>query len=217
MFKMPDKIREEMYNRRYLTYRGETVHVTDFEERSLGVQDVGYLEMGRFVLGDICEKMTTDALEKEYIEKRFKCEDIKNRSVTYNDAIINLMMPEIIKRIKRLTVGNKRYVYDLNDIKRTKEKGIERLEVHYVYINDDKIKRVRDFEEESIDLYLYKELRMNNYARNNIYPKLTKETFIHASEMYVSECGGTYTGSGKNSDYLILGVFKELIKRYKEL
>lgn len=212
VFKMPEKLRKELYNRRYLEYKGKRVHVTDFKDKSLGVQDIKDLRLNRHVLGDISEKMTDDALESVYNNLRDKCDDITNKSVTYNEVIINILMQEVIKRLRNKK--GKRYtgVYYINDIRELKENKKDSLEIHYVYIGE-KVKRVRDFEDYSVTRKEYVQMKMNSYARDKMYKKLSNEALIRVGRNYVGQCGGVYDGSGKNSDYLIQGVFTELLNR----
>src|SRR5699024_10596073 len=163
----------------------------------------------------ICEKMTDEALESVYNDKKDKCEDISYESVTYNEVIINILMTELIKRLRYKKGKYSRriyFIYDINDVKETKK---DILELHHVYVGDE-VKRVSDFKDCSVTRKEYEEMRMNSYARNKMYKKINNETLIYVGRNYVGQCGGMYDGSGKNSDYLIHGVFTELLNRLEE-
>lgn len=215
VFKMPEKLRKELYNRRYLEYKGKRVHVTDFKDKSLGVQDIKELRLNRHVLGDICEKMTDEALESVYNDLKDKCDDITYKSVTYNEVIINVLMPEILKRLRYKKGKRYKGVYYINDIRSIKENKKDSLEIHYVYVGE-KVKKVMDFKDYSVTREYYEQMKMNSYARDRMYKKLDNEAFIYTGRRYVEQCGGVYDGSGKNSDVLIHGVFTELLDRLDE-
>lgn len=100
--------------------------------------------------------------------------------------------------------------------KEFEEKLKREEELKYVLLEDGKQKHVKEFKDKSISPEEYNSFRMNSYARNEIYPKLTDETLLETAEYYISQCHRPYTINTYN-DAAIHLILPELIKRYKEL
>lgn len=89
-------------------------------------------------------------------------------------------------------------------------------ELKYVLLEDGSQKHVTEFENKSISPEKYQTFRMNSYARNEIYPKLTDETLLEQAEYYISQCNKPYRISTYN-DAVIHLILPEMMKRFKEL
>lgn len=89
-------------------------------------------------------------------------------------------------------------------------------ELKYVLFEDGSQKHITEFKDKSIAPTEYQTFRMNSYARNDIYPKLTDETLLEQAEYYISQCHKPYKLSTYN-DAIIHLILPELMKRFKEL
>ena len=100
--------------------------------------------------------------------------------------------------------------------KEFEEKLKKEYEMKYVILEDGESQHVTEFKDKSITPEEYSTFRMNSYARNDIYPKLTDETLLETANYYISQCSKPYTISTYN-DAAIHLILPELIKRFKEL
>ena len=100
--------------------------------------------------------------------------------------------------------------------KEYQEKLKQENELKYVILEDGSQKHLSEFEDKSITPDKYQTFRMNSYARNEIYPKLTNETLLEQAEYYISQCHKPYRISTYN-DAAIHLILPELINRFKEL
>lgn len=98
--------------------------------------------------------------------------------------------------------------------KEYEEKLKKENELKYVLFEDGSKKHVSEFDNKSISPDEYQTFRMNSYARNEIYPKLTNETLLEKAEYYISQCHKPYMISTYN-DAIIHLILPELLKRIK--
>lgn len=99
--------------------------------------------------------------------------------------------------------------------KEYEEKLKQENELKFVLLEDGSQKHITEFDNKSISPDEYQAFRMNSYARNDIYPKLTNETLLEQAEYYISQCHKPYTISTYN-DAIIHLILPELMKRFKE-
>lgn len=102
-FKLPESFYEkqrEEYEKKYVTYNDEEIHVTEFEDKSVTPEMHKQMRMNSWAKDDLFPKLNDEALletTKYYVSNcsrpRFPC-------VTYNDAIIHKIVPELIKRLE---------------------------------------------------------------------------------------------------------------------
>lgn len=100
--------------------------------------------------------------------------------------------------------------------KEYEEKLKQENELKYVLFKDGSQKHVSEFGDKTITPDDYNSFRMNSYARNDIYPKLTDETLLEQAQYYISQCSEPYRISTYN-DAIIHLILPELMKRFKEL
>lgn len=99
--------------------------------------------------------------------------------------------------------------------KKYEEKLKQENELKYVLFEDGSKKHVSEFDNKSIAPDEYQTFRMNSYARNEIYPKLTDKTLLEQAEYYISQCHKPYRISTYN-DAIIHLILPELLKRLNE-
>lgn len=99
--------------------------------------------------------------------------------------------------------------------KEYEEKLKKENELKYVILEDGSQKHISEFDNKSISPDEYQTFRMNSYARNEIYPKLTNGTLLEQAEYYISQCHKPSTISTYN-DAIIHLILPELLKRIKE-
>jgi hypothetical protein len=103
MFKLPDSYYEkqkEIYNKKYITYKNNEFHVSDFTDRTITIEMKKEMRMNSYAQDDLPPKLTTEALidtSKYYLshctKPRFPC-------VTYDEGLIHKLLPELIKRLE---------------------------------------------------------------------------------------------------------------------
>lgn len=102
-FKLPDSYYEkqrEIYDKKYIKFNEEEIHITDFEDRSITPEMQDQMWMNSYARDDLPPKLTDEALIKtvEYYltntaQRNFPC-------ITYEETIIHRLVPELIQRLK---------------------------------------------------------------------------------------------------------------------
>lgn len=95
-----------------------------------------------------------------------------------------------------------------------KQKQIESLKLVILEDRNERI-HVSEFEDQSITPEMYANMRMNAYARDDIFPKLTTETLVQSTEYYQSQCKHPSTPCSTYKDVLAHKIVPELIARLK--
>lgn len=75
---------------------------------------------------------------------------------------------------------------------------------------------VASFADRSIEPSIYKSLRMNSYAREDIFEKLTNETLIEATNEYLAECQKPPMPCTTYEQAVVHKIVPELLKRLQE-
>lgn len=105
-FKLPDSFYEkqkEEYELKYIDFNGEKVHVSELENRSITSEMKSQMRMNSYAQDDLPPKLTDAALidtVKYYVSQ---CSTPRYPCVTYDEAIIHNLVPELIKRVEELT------------------------------------------------------------------------------------------------------------------
>lgn len=104
----------------------------------------------------------------------------------------------------------------MNDVKEfiEKQKQIESLKLVILEDRNERI-HVSEFGDQSITPEVYANIRMNSYARNEIFPKLTNQTLIQSAEYYQSQCKRPSTPCSTYEEVLAHKIVPELIARLK--
>lgn len=83
-------------------------------------------------------------------------------------------------------------------------------------IYEDKEHHVTTFMDRSITPPMLEKMRMNSYARDDIFPKLTTETLLDRAKYYQSQCSTPRFPCSTYNESLIHKIVPELIKRLEE-
>ena len=104
-FKLPDSYYEKqkvIYDKKYINFNGRQIHVTEFKDRSITPEMKEQMRMNSYAQDDLPPKLTNKELIEtvEYylmhtVQPNFPC-------VTYDEAIIHRLVPELIKRLKEV-------------------------------------------------------------------------------------------------------------------
>lgn len=97
-----------------------------------------------------------------------------------------------------------------------KQKQKEIYEKQYVLFGDKEV-HVSEIENRSLSTEMLKDARMNSYATDKIFPKLTNEALINKAELYRSNCERYRYPATTYDQSLIHLIVPELIERIKEL
>lgn len=104
-FKLPDEWIEKqqrIHEMKYIDYNGNQIHVSELEDRSVTPEMKMEMRMNSYAQDDLPPKLTNATLietAKHYISNcstpRFPC-------ITYDEALIHKILPEMIKRLEEL-------------------------------------------------------------------------------------------------------------------
>lgn len=72
---------------------------------------------------------------------------------------------------------------------------------------------VSAFNDREINLSVYKEMRMNSYAQDEIFTKLNDEALIDTARHFLSQCSHPRTPCATYDEALIHKIVPELLKR----
>lgn len=102
-FKLPDsflKKQKEIHELKYIDYNGKQVHVSEIEDRSVTPEMKKDMRMNSYAQDDLPPKLNNAALietAKHYISN---CSKPSFPCVTYDEALIHKLVPELIKRLE---------------------------------------------------------------------------------------------------------------------
>lgn len=89
----------------------------------------------------------------------------------------------------------------------------ELYDKQYVLLPDGTEKHVSEFKEKSVEWDEYKDLRMNSYAQDLFFSKMTDNLLINRATYYMGQCGFRRYPSTTYDEALIHFVVPELLKR----
>ena len=92
----------------------------------------------------------------------------------------------------------------------------EEYELKYITIGDKEI-HVSQLEDKSVTSEIYKEMRMNSYAQDDLPPKLTNETLIKMAKYFMSQCQRPSFPCTTYNEALIHKILPEFVKRLEEM
>lgn len=102
-FKLPNllqKKKEEWYELQHVTYKGERIHPSSFEDRSVTSEQLDDMRMNSYGREEMFAKYTDEVLidrAKYYISN---CNTPRYPCSTYDEALIHNIVPELIKRLE---------------------------------------------------------------------------------------------------------------------
>ncbi|WP_317947267.1 hypothetical protein [Rossellomorea marisflavi] len=112
-FKLPEEYyieKQRVHELKYIDLNGEKLHVSDLEDRSVTIEVRDQMLMNSYAKDDFPPKLTDEALIDEVEHYKTFCTRQKyNPCLTYDESMINVLVPEMVSRLKMLTQENKRY------------------------------------------------------------------------------------------------------------
>ena len=108
-FKLPDeyyKRQQEIYKKQYVTLEdGTEKHVTEFKDRSVTYEEDQKLRMNSYARDKFAAKLDNDALIKMTMLYLSNCQQSRYPATTYDEAVIHVLVPELIKRLEEYESG----------------------------------------------------------------------------------------------------------------
>ncbi|NRG43266.1 hypothetical protein HRF87_00635 [Bacillus sp. CRN 9] len=104
-FKLPDSFYEkkrEIHEKKYIVFKGENIHVSDFEDRSITVEMKKQMRMNSYAQDDLPPKLDNNALIETAEYYITNCPRPTFPCTTYDEALIHKILPELIKRLKEV-------------------------------------------------------------------------------------------------------------------
>lgn len=109
-FKIPDKYKEmqkEIYDRKYITYKNEKIHVTELEDRSVTMEMKNEMRMNPYAQDAMPRKLTSGALVETTKYYLSHCSQPKYPCSTYDESLVHKLLPELLKRFNELLEENR--------------------------------------------------------------------------------------------------------------
>ncbi|WJV20780.1 hypothetical protein QU593_10220 [Rossellomorea marisflavi] len=92
---------------KYIDYDGKRIHVSDLKDRSVTTHMKNKMRMNSYAQSDMPPKLTDKALIETVTHYRKNCETTSSTPyVTYNDNLIHVLVPELVKRMNELIREN---------------------------------------------------------------------------------------------------------------
>ena len=96
------------------------------------------------------------------------------------------------------------------------EKQKEIYNLKYINYNDKEI-HITGLEDKSVTFEMKKEMRMNSYAQDDLYPKLTDEALIDTAKYFMSQCSRPRKFPCTTYDESVIHmILPEMIKRMED-
>ncbi|GIN22571.1 hypothetical protein [Siminovitchia fordii] len=97
------------------------------------------------------------------------------------------------------------------------KKKQEEYDMKYILINEEKEVHVSELEDKSVTPGIWRQMRMNSYARDDLYPKLNNEALLEVTKLYLSNCSRPQFPCSTYDEAMIHKIVPELIKRLEEV
>lgn len=94
--------RKEEYAKQVVLHNDKEIHVTDFNNQSITSSQLTEYRMNSYARDKIFPKLKTEALVKEAEYYQSQSGLYQYPAGTYNEALIHVIVPELINRIKEL-------------------------------------------------------------------------------------------------------------------
>lgn len=104
-FRLPEKFKkeqEEIYNSMVVNFGDETRHITEFEDRSITPEMRADMRMNSYAQDKLPPKLTNEALINEAKYYKSHCRKPNRSTTTYDEALIHVILPELIKRLEEV-------------------------------------------------------------------------------------------------------------------
>lgn len=106
-FKLPDSFYEkqrEIYEKKYILLdSGEQIHVSSLEDKSVTPEIKATMRMNSYAQDDLPPKLTNEALIETAKQYQSNCSRAKYPCSTYDEALIHILLPELLKRLEELS------------------------------------------------------------------------------------------------------------------
>ena len=105
-FQLPESFRlkqQEEYKKQFVIYKEKEIHVSEFEDKSITPQQLSEMKMNSYAQEKLHPKLNTDALINTTRSYLSQCSRSRYPASTYDEALVHLIVPELIKRIEELS------------------------------------------------------------------------------------------------------------------
>lgn len=90
-------------NQEYVEFRNRFVHISEIEDKTVSLDDLKKIDKTTIVRLKLPPKLTDEALIKTAEHYLMQCTNTGYPFVTYEDALIHTIVPELINRLKEQT------------------------------------------------------------------------------------------------------------------
>lgn len=104
-FRFPDsfyKKQKEIFEKKYIEYKGEKIHVSELEDKSITSDMKKQMRMNSYAQDDLPPKLTNEALINTAEYYLSNCSKPRFPCTTYDESLIHKLVPELIKRLKEV-------------------------------------------------------------------------------------------------------------------
>jgi hypothetical protein len=119
-FKLPDEHYErqrELHELKYINFKGKQIHVSKLQDKSVTTEMKDQMKMNSYAQDDLPPKLTNEALIETVKHYKDNCSrPLHFPCSTYDESIIHVLVPEMVKRLEELMEENEKYQEALKDI-----------------------------------------------------------------------------------------------------
>lgn len=90
----------------FVLHKGEEIPVASFEDQSISTNLLEEFRMNSYATDKIFAKLDNETLIKQASYYQGQCGSYSYPAATYNEALIHVIVPELIKRIQQLSEKN---------------------------------------------------------------------------------------------------------------
>lgn len=90
-------------NQEYVEYRNKFIHVSELEDKSVTPDDLKKMDKTTYIRTQIPPKLTDEALIQTAENYIMQCSKSGYPFITYEEALIHTIVPELLKRLKENT------------------------------------------------------------------------------------------------------------------
>lgn len=104
-FKLPEEWlikQQEEYEKQYVIHKDKEIHVSEFEDKSITPQQLSEMRMNSYAREKLHPKLNTDALINTARSYLSQCSRSRYPASTYDEALVHLIVPELISRVEEL-------------------------------------------------------------------------------------------------------------------
>lgn len=98
-----EKKKQEDYELQYVMHQEKKIHVDDFDKHSISPELYKELQMNSYARDKIFSKLDTETLIQVTEHYQSFCGVPRKPTVTYDETLIHVIIPELIERIRGLS------------------------------------------------------------------------------------------------------------------